>query len=322
MIFLVCFICWLGFTSASIEMIECPQELIPQVCSWILSDTSLSQEQAKVRLSTALLFQQQEHQHYSHGPSPFPISFPSRFLPRQESFQNQSCKQAWDGSGTGAWYRIDTSCNNSNWSQTAISYCLPESVFSAQATDGFYVSLGIYSTITGAGADIGLTLMNGSETLWMVYEFDANGWQSGSTIIDRTITPCIDVLVFPNNNNSASLIVADANNGSVLGLDTFNNMDSAIQLNSNGTNIGFYRFDSIAQAPENLTDGSYMKGVNSSNWILFSNTPNLPTLVFPSYVGDAYGYPPGKCCSPAEVATISTTNELNWYQAIVSISYT
>lgn len=231
--------------------------------------------------------------------------------------------QAWDGGGTGAWYRVDTSCLYS-FSSTTLIQCLPIISIPANTTsitDGFFISLGVFNRFNGVGLDIGLTYVPETRK-WSSYANDARGWKSGSISVDSLLHPCINISLSVSDLHVNYIVRTD--NGSVmLGLDSYfvSQLDPQLNLTVNDSNIGFYRFDSIAQTRETLKTGSSMIHAQLIEWLL-----ELESHIFVRAQGDYMassirGYPPGPCCTKSEISTIHVFNETKWNQAEISIIY-
>ncbi len=101
-----------------------------------------------------------------------------------------------------------------------------------------------------------------------------------------------------------------------------------------GNGLGFYRFDSIAQSGENLTDGAVLTGAVANHWTFYETVEEEEEMkmAMPRMSGahlaqgklissSTRGYPPGPCCSPEEVQTIHVHDQMPWYAANVTISY-
>lgn len=292
-----------------------------------LSHGQISQKQANTRLSTLALtvphFISQIRTNKNH--------FGGRKLSSQEG-----CHQAWVGPGTGAWYRIDTLCNSSNWQQTSVRYCFPR-IVNLASKDGVYVSLGVYNTQTGAGADVGFTFDERSQS-WCLYAASEKGWVSGSIAIPKTLYPCVDVLVsmveidsrqisynqLGNNTANIQVVATDSASGKTIGIDIIHGeaLDPSLMLNPLGTNIGYYRFDSIAQpAPETLASGTVFENSETLLWSVFNRT--FSTLVVEEFVAKSNrGFPAGPCCSEREKKTITVQSQIAYHSSIISIRYT
>ncbi|CAF1585230.1 unnamed protein product [Rotaria magnacalcarata] len=231
--------------------------------------------------------------------------------------------QAWDGGGTGAWYRVDSSCLYS-FSSTTLIQCLPTIIIPTNETlitDGFFISLGVFNRLNGAGLDIGLTCVPQTDKWWS-YANDALGWKSGNISISSSTNRCINISLSISNGCVKYFI--RTNNGSIiLGQDlyTASQLDPQLNLTVNSSNFGFYRFDSIAQTKETLKSGSSMIHAQLVEWLL-----ELESHVFVPARGDFMassirGYPPGPCCTSDEINAIHTYNETKWNQADISIVY-
>jgi hypothetical protein len=225
--------------------------------------------------------------------------------------------------GTGAWYHVDTNCSWSPWSATSYDIYFGTVTYgpNREGKDGVYQSLGVFNTSTGAGGDIGFVHFKDTDGKykWANYGNDATGWKNGSIKVDPAVNPWIDVLVDMPENGKLRMTVKDHTSGTALGTQTFTGWDSALGLNPAGTNIGWYRFDSIANSPENLTSGTKLQGANTNNWKLYDGAwfSATPTFIATS----VNGYPPGKCCSTEEKNKITVRVEEQWYASSVDIIY-
>ncbi|CAF3369214.1 unnamed protein product [Rotaria sp. Silwood2] len=231
--------------------------------------------------------------------------------------------QALDGGGTGAWYRVDTSCLYS-FSSTTLIQCLPTIIIPANVTlvtDGFFISLGIFNRFNGVSLDIGLTYEPRTNKWWS-YANDVRGWKFGSISIDSSVTRCINISL-SISDGYVKYLVRTSNDSIILGQDLYlvSQLDPQLNLTVNSSNLGFYRFDSIAQTKETLKSGSCMIHAQLTEWLL-----ELKSQVYVPARGDYMasnirGYPPGPCCTKNEISTILVHNETEWNQADISISY-
>ncbi len=234
-----------------------------------------------------------------------------------------NCSQAWNGGGTGAWYRVDTSCQYS-FISTHLIYCLPTILIPSNITsftDGFYISLGIFNRFNGYSLDIGLTYDFKSEK-WFSYGNDRLGWKYGKISIDSKLNPCINVSLFIKDN-SINYIVRTKNSSIILGEDIYlsSQLDPFLNLTKNNSNFGFYRFDSIAQTKETLKSGSQIIHAKMQNWILQFYSENLVPAEESNIASNVRGYKPGPCCTKDEISTINVYQETKWNQSDISIRY-
>ena len=234
-----------------------------------------------------------------------------------------SCKQAWNGGGTGSWYRVDTSCQYSVISTTLL-HCLPSIIFpsnTTSTTDGFYVSLGIFNRINGVSADVGLTY-DPQEKKWLSYANDDKGWKSGNISIDSLLNQCV--------NASLSIVhgfirytIRTVDGSTILGEDIYlpSQVDPSLNLTTNSSDMGFYRFDSIAQTKETLKSGSQMVHAQMMNWMIELSSQWIVSAD-PEYIAsNVRGYAPGSCCTEQEINTITVHTQVKWNQSDISISY-
>ena len=233
------------------------------------------------------------------------------------------CKQAWNGGGTGAWYRVDTSCEFSFLS-TELIHCLPTIVLPANLTsftDGFYISLGIFNRFNGYSLDVGLTYDYQHET-WVSYGNDRIGWKFGNISIDSRQNPCINVSLLISDYSIAYRIRTE-NGSSILGEDIFlpSELDPFLNLTKNSSNFGFYRFDSIAQTKETLKSGSQIIHAKMNNWKLQLHSGQMVFAESFYIASDVRGYKPGPCCTEEEINTITVDEQIKWKQSDVSIRY-
>ncbi|CAF1404223.1 unnamed protein product [Adineta ricciae] len=234
------------------------------------------------------------------------------------------CLQAWNGSGTGAWYRVDTICNSS-FISTELINCLPTIILPlnlTEFTDGFYISLGVFNRFNGVSLDIGLTF-DLEKNRWFSYGNDRLGWKSGSISIDSNENRCINVSlsIF---NDYIHYIIRNSNGSIILGEDKFYSfqIDPLLNLTKNNSDsFGFYRFDSIAQSKETLKSGSQLIHAQMFNWtVKFSSGEILPANEY-NIAKNISGYSPGICCSNQEIKTIEIHQQIKWNQSDISIRY-
>jgi len=230
-----------------------------------------------------------------------------------------SCFQAWNGGGTGAWYRVDTSCEYS-FVSTDLNYCLPQIVNPSNA-DGFYVSLGIFNRFNGYSLDIGLTY-DINKSKWFSYGNDRIGWKSGSISIDSQLNPCINVSLF-FQKQSIHYVARTMNNSVVLGEDIYlsSQIDPFLNLTNDNINFGFYRFDSIAQTNETLKSGSRLLHAKLTNWMLQLYSGQYVTADEFYVASNVRGFKPGACCTKDEIQTITIYEENKWNRSDLSIQY-
>jgi hypothetical protein len=239
-----------------------------------------------------------------------------------------TCSQAWTGAGRGAWYRIDTDCRAGGFPATAITTCFGSVSItpgSSPTTLGFYQSYGVFSTSTGHGADIGFAYDLDS-TLWgSVYNDEVTGYQNGNVTVVPPQHPCVNVTLTALDG-AVSMNVTDALSGKNLGCDLWTHVDPQLGLNSNGTDIGWYRFDSIAQdPPETLRGGVGLQRAVERDWMLqMSQSSGDWVVAGPHLIApNNSGFAPGPCCSPAERSTITVhaSGTLQYSASNVSIVY-
>jgi len=236
--------------------------------------------------------------------------------------QQESCKQAWVGPGTGAWYRVDSNCSTSNYYQTTALIQLPQVIIrNISSGDGVYSSLGVYETTNGNGADIGLTFQ---DNYWYSYAAsEKKGWMSGSIKIPSFEAPLLYISATIVEINTICFRVTDFEKKNEIGKDFFI-FEDEMKLNPLGLNIGFYRFDSIAQSHETLKSGSSLSNSIVKEWKYYSNVDTLRTEVLATKEFVAIqnrGYPAGKCCSEQEKKTIALHSEMEFYGSDLSIKY-
>ena len=234
-----------------------------------------------------------------------------------------NCSQAWNGGGTGAWYRIDTSCQYSFLS-TELVYCLPIIIVPSNLTsftDGFYISLGIFNRFNGYSFDIGLTYDIKREK-WFSYGNDRLGWKNGNISIDSKINPCINVSLLINEN-SIKYTIRSKNNSLILGEDIYKSsqLDPFLNFTSTNSNFGFYRFDSIAQIKETLKSGSQLLHAKIEQWILQLDSRKYVSSNEFYIASNVRGYHPGSCCTIDEINTITVYQQIKWNQSDISIRY-
>jgi hypothetical protein len=92
----------------------------------------------------------------------------------------KECKQAWNGSGTGAWFRIDIKCNYNlvyHFLKFSSLIEFPEIIKNetCKTDEGFYISPGIYDINNGVGCDVGLFYDKNSKC-WFGYKNDDFGF--------------------------------------------------------------------------------------------------------------------------------------------------
>lgn len=234
-----------------------------------------------------------------------------------------NCSQAWNGGGTGAWYRVDTYCQYS-FISTQLVYCLPMIIVPSNLTsftDGFYISLGIFNRFNGYSLDIGLTYDLKTQK-WFSYGNDRIGWKNGNISIDSKLTPCINVSLFINDNY-VNYIIRTKNGSIILGEDTFfsSELDPYLNFTKNNSNFGFYRFDSIAQIKETLKSGSQLLHVKMENWTLKLYSGKYVSAEESYIASSVHGFEPGPCCTKDEINTIMIHEQIKWNQSDVSIHY-
>lgn len=236
-----------------------------------------------------------------------------------------ACKQAWNGPGSGAWYRVDTACGTSHWSATSIEIGFGSVLYGPgrEGVDGVYQSLGIYNSETGAGADIGFTHtkdVTDGRFKWVTYGNDMTGRKKGGIVVDPRQHPRVDLRIDIPAAGSLRMTVRDHLTGALIGQESISGWDPKLGIDPSGQKIGWYRFDSIAQPKEEFGDGTKLQNAVSRNWRLYNGKRSAlskPNLITPS----VFGYPPGPCCSEAEKARITVRNERRWYASNVTITY-
>jgi hypothetical protein len=233
-----------------------------------------------------------------------------------------NCNQAWNGGGTGAWYRVDTSCQYS-FISTELIYCLPIIITPLNLTsaDGFYISLGIFNRFNGYSLDIGLTYDFKKEK-WFSYGNDRVGWKNGNISIDSKLNNCINVSLLINDDY-INYKIRTKNGSIILGEDSFlsSELDPFLNFTKNNSNFGFYRFDSIAQDKETLKTGSQLIHAKMDNWILQLYSGKFVSAEESYIAADVHGYKPGPCCTEEEINTITVYEQLKWNQSDISILY-
>lgn len=235
------------------------------------------------------------------------------------------CKQAWNGPGSGAWYRVDTACQSSQWSATSMEIGFGSVVYGPgrEGVDGVYQSLGLYNTETGAGADIGFTHVKDAADgrhKWATYGNDMTARKDGRIFVDPTRHPRVDLRIDIPAKGSLRLTVRDHSTGELIGQESMTGWDPKLGIDPSGAKIGWYRFDSIAQPKEDFKSGTSLKNAVSQNWRLYHGKGW--TLAKPSLIASSvYGYSPGRCCSEAEKERITVTGERQWYASTVTITY-
>ena len=234
-----------------------------------------------------------------------------------------NCNQAWNGGGTGAWYRVDTSCQYS-FVSTQLIHCLPIVVIPLNLTsftDGFYISLGIFNRFNGYSLDIGLTYDVKTEK-WFSYGNDRIGWKDGKISIDSKENPCINASL-SINDDYISYKIRTKNGSILLGEDIYfsSQLDPFLNFTKNNSNFGFYRFDSIAQTKETLKTGSQINNAKMTNWILQLDSGRTVSAEESYIASDVHGYQPGSCCTEQEIKTITVYEQTKWNQSEISIRY-
>lgn len=299
----------------------------PSLIRWVIADLTtgeIAPEQAKAFLATAPAMPQ-----YGDAGPVLPVAaWPPLFghyLPSTAP-ATRTCRQAWNGPGTGAWYRVDTDCRFGPWPATSYELHFGNVTYGPGRADkeGIYQSLGLFNAATGAGGDIGFMHVKDADGTyrWVNYGADGAGWKYGAILIDPAQHPSIDVLLEIPARGSLQMTVRDHRSGRALGSQTFSQWHPSLDLTPAGTNIGWYRFDSIAQNPENkdLKSGSKLVDARTNAWTLYAAdgwSLALPGLIAP----EVFGYAPGKCCSAEEQARIDVRFEARWYASTVDIHY-
>lgn len=316
-----------GLASSDIE------ELEPWLASWVavdLENNMITPEAAKARIRTVSAAMREGIPNESRiGPpprTPPPMwghySGPDSTISSSSASVSSTCKQAWNGPGTGAWYRVDSECANSNWYSTSARGCWGD-VTVGDPKDGFFLSLGIYNTVAGnqstaVAADVGFEFMPDTGK-WGAYAADELGWHFTNVHINPTNHPCVDLSLLVTSD--ATLIVTDPVTGVYLDGHTFSDLDPDLKLNADGNDIGYYRFDSIAEPKgnETLDTGSRLNRQKWSNWNFHADSGSV--LATPTYVWTDGTNAPGPCCSDAEESTITVYSQSQWYTSDVTIYY-
>jgi len=215
-------------------------------------------------------------------------------------------------SGTGAYYDVYT---GTGWNE-ATAYTTMGDSTSKSSSDGFYDSLGLWSTTNNVGADIGLgTPGSGSSATWTMYENGPYGhWDpsSGYTISQATYPEVYLELTIPTTSY-LGITVIDPTTWTVLyNPDVY--VGTSYGFTTSGANEEIYRFDSIAQnGGEDLTDGS---SLTEQSWTHeYEYNSNGYQLV------TSYGREAGPECTAAEKATVSVNSYTAWYDSNISVSY-
>eukprot|EP01029_Cantina_marsupialis_P012668 TRINITY_DN2792_c0_g1_i1.p1 TRINITY_DN2792_c0_g1~~TRINITY_DN2792_c0_g1_i1.p1 ORF type:complete len:254 (-),score=48.35 TRINITY_DN2792_c0_g1_i1:120-881(-) len=234
-------------------------------------------------------------------------------------FGRSTCKQAWNGSGTGAWYRLDVDCRYSNLVNTTMAIKFPQvhkGIPGPAVREGFYMSGGIYDTKVGLGADIGLTLSGGK---WWPYFGDCHRWMMGNKFsIDPVQFPMVKMIWGPMNR--AAFIKIEDLNGNVLGTQIFDDVTTKMNYNDHGIDMSFYMFFSIAQKKEYLSTQSRLDGASILSWSM-TNVYGTSFEVSSSKVAQSvWGYQPGPCCSEEEKKTIHVSGSIHPYSTVKDIS--
>ncbi len=194
----------------------------------------------------------------------------------------------------------------------------------ATSGDGVYCSLGIYESVVGNGADVGLLYQNSK---WYSYAASEScGWLSGTISINPSQNPSVQLDLTIISNTSVLLEVYDAASHQFIGKDVFeiiSKQKPIWKLDPSGYQMGFYRFDSIAQNKETLTSGSFLEHSKVSNWVVFSKKqPSTPILISKEWTAlQNRGFDVGPCCSEAEKATITVHTQSEYSGSDVSIHY-
>lgn len=229
----------------------------------------------------------------------------------------RTCYQAGYGKGTGAWYRVDSNCLNSNWNRTIVTFCWAR-VTARQRGDGFYQSLGVYNTKNGYAADAGFTYVP-ERRIWASFAADQTGWKYGTILVDPERHPCVDVSL-QVGNRQLTMAAQDSASGRPIGKQTFRNLDPELRLNAAGEGIGFYRFDSIAQLRETLVGGSRLERAAAGGWRFYDGVTSVPAAgLFVNRSGNPW--PPGPCCGWLARWTVSVHAAQEWEYSDVSITY-
>ena len=217
-------------------------------------------------------------------------------------------------SGGGASYDVFTN-TSPGYTVESGTVQLGSTLNANPSNDAFYASLGAYTT--SGSVDVGIwTGGNGSSAgaTWYGY---ANGtltqWSYSTISFAQTADPAV-ILSLLVGNDALTLDVWNAQTDVAIGTYAFSEPGYGFTTQGNG--VGLYRFDSLAQSTENLSDGSSLTG---QTWSDVAATPEGATAsepVTPSVVSVA-----GPECSRAEQRTVQVLSETEWDASDVSIVY-
>lgn len=184
------------------------------------------------------------------------------------------------------------------------------------------MSLGVYNTDTGAGADIGFTfdnaayLRDNTTQRWGAYANSEAGWRSSDLMVDAAVHACVRVTLFPSSTSAMTLVVDG------VGQAVFDKLDPQLRLNTEGVDLGYYRFDSIAQnPPETLRGGAQLLNSTWSDWVFWDVEHRLFPATRERVADVVHGYLAGPCCTDAEKSKIYVAREVEWTESQVSIDY-
>ncbi len=217
-------------------------------------------------------------------------------------------------SGGGASYDVFTDASP-GYTVESGTVQLGSTLNADPSNDAFYASLGAY---TAAGSvDVGIwTGGTGSSAgpTWYGY---ANGtltpWSYSTIAFAQGADPDV-ILSLLVGNDSLTLDVWNAQTAVAIGTATFT--EAGYGFTAQGGGVGLYRFDSLAQTAENLSDGS---SLTDQTWSGVAATPagaTAPEPVTSAIVGVA-----GPECSRAEQRTVQVLAQTEWYASAVSIAY-
>lgn len=235
------------------------------------------------------------------------------------------CLQAWNGGGTGAWYRLDTDCRQA-FVATNLTCSLPQIVPPRNGSannDGFYVSLGVFNRFNGVALDVGLTF-DWKRSRWYSYGNDASGWKSGTIQIDSRRFPSVNISL-RMQPDSIVYAIRTLNDSMLVGEDVYSPSQLDPLLNFTRETFdrcfGFYRFESIAQSNETLKSGSQLVHARTSSWTLLNKDGQTFSADRSTIAASVRGFPAGACCTEQEVETIDVHEETEWSDADLSIRY-
>ena len=135
----------------------------------------------------------------------------------------------------------------------------------------------------------------------------------GKTTFGQPQDPAILVSLLVGNGQ-LTLDVFNAQTGVALGTSSF--AEARYGFSSGGSGVGLYRFDSLAQNRENLTDGSSLIGQAWSGVAVTPAGSTVAEAVTPALTSLA-----GPECSEPEQHTVDVLSQSRWYASDVSIAY-